>query len=72
LLDGWTHQAQYLEGQILKKVMLQRVVTNIVYRPDDAIAVQQKHRLWAEKAIGASWTQAVCEAAPRMKMDKPI
>ena len=42
---GWTHQAQNLEGQILKKVMLQGADEGIVCLPiHDAVAVPHKHQ----------------------------
>lgn len=73
LFIGWTHQAQNLEGQILKKVMLQGVDEGIVCLPiHDAVAVPQKHQAWAEKAMVNAWTDAVgCGVKPRVKVDKP-
>ena len=73
LFIGWTHQAQNLEGQILKKVMLQGVDAGIVCLPvHDAIAVPQRHQLWAVKAMMDAWTEAVgCNVKPRLKVDKP-
>jgi hypothetical protein len=73
LFIGWTHQAQNLEGQILKKVMLQGVDEGIVCLPvHDAIAVPKKRQLWAEQAMVNAWTDAVgCDVKPRVKVDKP-
>ena len=73
LFIGWTHQGQNLEGQILKKVMLRGVDDGVVCLPvHDAIAVQQKHELWAVKAMTTAWTEAVgCNVKPRLKVDKP-
>ena len=73
LFIGWTHQGQNLEGQILKKVMLKGVDDGVVCLPvHDAIAVQQKHELWAVKAMTTAWTEAVgCNVKPRLKVDKP-
>jgi hypothetical protein len=73
LFIGWTHQAQNLEGQILKKVMLQGVDAGIVCLPvHDAIAVPQRHQLWAVKTMMRLWTEAVgCDVKPRFKLDKP-
>ena len=73
LFIGWTHQAQNLEGQILKNVMLQGVDAGIVCLPvHDAVAVPKKHQLWAVKAMMKAWTDAVgCDVKPRVKVDKP-
>jgi len=70
---GWTHQAQNLEGQILKKVMLQGVDEGIVCIPiHDAVAVPKKHQAWAEQAMVNAWTDAVgCNVKPRVKIDTP-
>jgi hypothetical protein len=72
LFIGWTHQEQNLEGQILKKVMLQGVDEGIVCLPvRDAEALLQKHQAWAEQAMVNTWTDAVgCDAKPRVKVDK--
>ena len=72
LFIDWTHQAQNLEGQILKKVMLQGVDKGIVCLPiHDAVAVPQRHQLWAVKAMMETWTDAVgCNEKPRVKVDK--
>jgi|TARA_B110000967_G_scaffold182170_1_gene199891 hypothetical protein len=59
LFIGWTHQGQNLEGQLLKKVMFKGVDDRIVCLPvHDAIAVQQKHELWAVKVMTTAWTKA--------------
>jgi len=73
LFIGWTHQAQNLEGQILKKVMLQGVDEGIVCLPiHDAVAVPQRHQLWAVKTMMKTWTDVVgCDVKPRVKVDKP-
>ena len=48
LFIGWTHQAQNLEGQILRRVVLRGVDEGIVCLPiHDAVAVQQGHQVWA-------------------------
>lgn len=72
LFISWTHQAQNLEGQILKKVMLQGVDEGIVCLPiHDAVAVPKKHQFWAVKAMMRTWTDAVgCDVKPRVKVDK--
>jgi len=71
LFIGWTHQAQNLEGQILKKVMLQGVDEGIVCLPiHDAIAVPKRHQFWAVKTMMRTWTDAVgCYVKPRVKVD---
>ena len=71
LFTGWTHQAQNLEGQILKKVMLQGIDEGIVCLPvHDAVAVPKKHQFWAVKAMMQAWTDAVgCDVKPRVKID---
>jgi hypothetical protein len=72
LFIGWTHQAQNLEGQILKKVMLQGVDEGIVCLPiHDAVAVPQRHQAWAEQAMVNAWTDAVgCDVKPRVKVER--
>ena len=71
LFIGWTHQAQNLEGQILKKVMLQGVDEGIVCLPvHDAVAVPKRHQAWAETAMVHAWTDSVgCDVKPRVKVD---
>ena len=71
LFIGWTHQAQNLEGQILKNVMLQGVDEGIVCLPvHDAVAVPKRHQAWAEQAMVNAWTDAVgCNVKPRVKVD---
>ena len=71
LFDGWTHQGQNLEGQILKKVMLKGVDEGIVCLPvHDAIAVQRRHESWAAKRMIGTWTEVVgCHVKPRVKVD---
>ena len=71
LFIGWTHQAQNLEGQILKKVMLQGVDEGIVCLPvHDAIAVPKRHQFWAVKTMMKTWTDVVgCDVKPRVKVD---
>lgn len=73
LFIGWTHQAQNLEGQILKKVMLQGVDEGIVCLPiHDAVAVPKRHQFWAVKTMMKTWTDVVgCDVKPRVKVDKP-
>ena len=70
LFIGWTHQAQNLEGQILKNVMLHDVDEGIVCLPvHDAVAVPKKLQAWAVKAMVNAWTDAVgCDVRPRVKI----
>jgi hypothetical protein len=72
LFDAWTHQAQNLEGQILKKIMLQGVEKDIVCLPvHDAVAVQQRHEQWAVEAMISTWSEVVCsDVKPRVKVDR--
>lgn len=69
---GWTHQAQNLEGQILKKVMLQGVdKTNVCLPVHDAVAVPRRRQAWAEEAIVNASTDAVgCDVNARVKVDQ--
>ena len=71
LFIGWTHQAQNLEGQIFKEVMLQGVDEGIVCLPvHDAVAIPTRHQAWAEKAMVEAWTDAVgCDVKRRVKVD---
>jgi hypothetical protein len=72
LFDAWTHQAQNLEGQILKKIMLHGVEKDIVCLPvHDAVAVQQRHEQWAVEAMISTWSEVVCsDVKPRVKVDR--
>ena len=71
LFIGWAHQAQNLEGPILKKVMLQGVDAGIVCLPvHDAAAKPKRHQARAEKTIVEAWTDAVgCDVKLRVKVD---
>lgn len=73
LFIGWGINAQNLEGQILKKVMQEGMHQGIVCLPvHDAVAVQQRHQIWAMKTMMRLWTEAVgCDVKPRFKLDKP-
>ena len=72
LFTGWTHQAQNLEGQILKDVMLTGVKENIVTLPvHDAVAVQRRHAKWAEEAMKEAWQfHTGVKFEPVLKVDK--
>lgn len=58
--SGWSVLAMNYEGEILKRVMLQGVENNIVALPvHDAVAVQRKHKAWAEKTMIKIWGEVV-------------
>ena len=67
-----TNQAQNLEAQILKRVMLQGVEKDIVCLPvHDAVAVQQRHEQWAVEAMISTWSEVVgSDVKPRVKVDR--
>jgi len=57
---SWSLIAMNYEGEIIKKVMLEGVRNNIVVLPvHDAVAVQAKHKEWAEKAMIRCWNEIV-------------
>ncbi|MDB9756797.1 hypothetical protein OAB62_03860 [Pseudomonadales bacterium] len=72
LFIGWGINAQNLEGQILKKVMQEGMHQGIVCLPIHyAVAVQQRHQIWAMKTMMRLWTEAVgCDVKPRLKVDR--
>lgn len=58
--QGWSKKAMNLEGEIVKKVMLQGVNDDVVVLPiHDAVAVQKKHQAWAEKTMIKIWSEVV-------------
>ena len=67
------HQAQNLEGQILKRVLLQGIEKGVVCLPvHDAVAVQQQHADWATEAMSDAWEEEVgMGVKPRLKVDYP-
>ena len=73
LFTAWTHQAQNLEGQILKRVLLQGIEKGVVCLPvHDAVAVQQQHADWAKEAMSDAWEEEVgMGVKPRLKVDYP-
>ena len=73
LFTAWTHQAQNLEGQILKRVLLQGIEKGVVCLPvHDAVAVQQQHADWAKEAMSDAWEEEVgMGVRPRLKVDYP-
>ena len=76
LFSGFGVNAQSLEGQILKQVMLEGVKANIVGLPvHDAIAVAQSNESWAKEAMLRAWTEHVSPKGVRIntkvKVDYP-
>jgi hypothetical protein len=70
LFTGWTHQGQNLEGQILKKVLLQGVDAGIVCLPvHDAVAVQRRHVDWAVEAMTNAWAEIAYGLRPKVKVE---
>ena len=58
--SSWSLIAMNYEGEIIKKVMLEGVRNNIVVLPvHDAVAVQTKHKEWAEKTMIRCWNEIV-------------
>ncbi len=56
--QGWSKKAMNLEGEIVKKVMLQGVEDDIVVLPiHDAVAVQKRHKAWAEEVMVRIWSE---------------
>lgn len=73
LFSGWGLYAQNLEGQILKRVMLEGVKKGIVCLPvHDAVAVQQEHLEWAKDTMLECWDrQMETTGLARVKIDLP-
>ena len=58
--QGWSKKAMNLEGEIVKRVMLQGVNDDVVALPiHDAVAVQKKHKAWAEEAMIRIWSEVI-------------
>lgn len=58
--QGWAIIAMNYEGEIIKQVMLEGMESNIVVLPiHDAVAVQEKHKTWAEEAMIRVWNDVV-------------
>ena len=56
--QGWSKKAMNLEGEIVKRVMLQGVEDDIVVLPiHDAVAVQKRHKAWAEEVMVRIWSE---------------
>ena len=59
-----------LEGQILKKVLLQGVDAGIVCLPvHDAVAVQRRHVDWAVEAMTNAWAEIAYGLRPKVKVE---
>lgn len=76
LYTGFGVNAQSLEGQILKQVMLEGVEQGIVALPvHDAVAVTQDNADWAKKAMLRAWAEHASSggglARSRVKVDYP-
>ena len=76
LYTGFGVNAQSLEGQILKQVMLEGVEQGIVALPvHDAVAVTQDNAEWAKEAILRAWAEHANSgsgvARSRVKVDFP-
>ena len=76
LYIGFGINAQNLEGQILKQVMLEGVKKGIVALPvHDAVAVQQGNEGWAKEAMLRAWAEHANSdggtAQARVKVDYP-
>ena len=77
LYTGFGVNAQSLEGQILKQVMLEGVEQGIVALPvHDAVAVTQDNADWAKEAILRAWFKHANSrgsvARSRVKVDYPV
>lgn len=58
--QGWANIAMNYEGEIIKQVMLEGMKNDIVVLPiHDAVAVQEKHKAWAEEAMMRLWNDVV-------------
>jgi len=73
LFSGWGLFAQNLEGQILKRVMLEGIKKDIVCLPvHDAVAVQQEHLEWARDTMLECWDREMrTSGLARGKVDLP-
>jgi hypothetical protein len=76
LYTGFGVNAQSLEGQILKQVMLEGVDKGIVALPvHDAVAVTQDNAEWAKEAMLKAWFEHTNSKGPaaksRVKVDYP-
>ena len=73
LFSGCGLFAQNLEGQILKRVMLEGIKKDIVCLPvHDAVAAEQKHLEWARETMLECWDRQMdARGLARVKIDLP-
>jgi len=72
LFDGWGIKAQGLEGEILRKVMVEGVGLGIPSLPvHDALAVNHEHADWAQEAMARVWADVVGGVGTKLKVDYP-
>ena len=73
LFNGWGIKAQSLEGEILRKVMVEGVKKGISTLPvHDAIAINREHAEWAQEAMARVWTEVVGNGIKtKIKVDYP-
>ena len=72
LFDGWGSKAQSLEGEILRKVMVEGVKLVISSLPvHDALAVNHEHADWAQEAMARVWADVVGGVGTQLQVDYP-
>jgi len=72
LFNGWGVMAQSLEGEILRKVMVEGVKLGIASLPvHDALAVNHQHADWAQEAMARVWADMVGGVGTKLKVDYP-
>ncbi|MDB4001837.1 hypothetical protein N9449_03945 [Oceanospirillaceae bacterium] len=72
LFNGWGSKAQSLEGDILKKVMIEGVGLGIASLPvHDALAVNHEYADWAQEAMTRVWSDVVGGVGTKLKVDYP-
>ena len=72
LFKGWGTNAQSLEGEILRKVMVEGVKLGISSLPvHDALAVNHQHADWAQEAMARVWTDVAGGIGTKLKVDYP-
>ena len=72
LFKGWGTNAQSLEGEILRKVMVEGVNLGIASLPvHDALAVNHHHADWAQEAMARVWADVVGGVGTQLKVDYP-
>jgi len=72
LFNGWGTKAQSLEGEILRKVMIEGVSLGIPSLPvHDALGVNHEHADWAQEAMARVWSDVVGGVGTKLKVDYP-